>query len=78
MTLGSALGVPLDGFAPRGLAIGAEGEEESWEVERMLLTDLVSDNVDHSTLPHFRKWILIWGGMYSLLSSVLFYPEYIN
>jgi hypothetical protein len=30
LALGSSLGIPINGFDPRSVAIGAEGEEEHW------------------------------------------------
>jgi hypothetical protein len=30
LALGSSLGIPINGFDPRAVAIGAEGEEEHW------------------------------------------------
>ncbi|KAK4057056.1 hypothetical protein OIO90_001956 [Microbotryomycetes sp. JL221] len=56
LSLGSALGIAIRGFAPRTLAIGAEGESPEW-------TKLSGTDSPISTPQvHFGEYMLIWGG----------------
>jgi hypothetical protein len=70
LTLGSAFGITLDGFAPRQYARGYEGEDETWEVERLLFYDLPPS--PSNIRPSWEgKWLLIWGGQSPTLSLLL-------
>lgn len=56
LALGSALGISIRGFAPRTLAIGAEGESPEW-------TKLSgTDSPISSPQVNYGEYILIWGG----------------
>ncbi|KAM0748093.1 GroES-like protein [Meredithblackwellia eburnea MCA 4105] len=47
LAISSSLGIPVRGFAPRTLSVGAEGETDNWG-------DVVT--------PVKGDWILVWGG----------------
>lgn len=56
LAIGSALGIAVRGFAPRSLAVGAEGELPEWTKTSG------SPSPIHEPSAQFGEWILIWGG----------------
>ncbi|SCZ89231.1 BZ3500_MvSof-1268-A1-R1_Chr1-1g01045 [Microbotryum saponariae] len=56
LAIGSALGIAIRGFAPRSLAIGAEGESPEWVKTTGSPTPIQEPSAQ------FGDWILIWGG----------------
>ena len=56
LALGSALGIPIRNFAPRTLAVGAEGESPEWTKLSGTDSPVTSPQV------HYGEYLLIWGG----------------
>lgn len=57
LAIGSALGITIRGFAPRSLAVGAEGELPEW-----VKGASGSPSPIQEPSAQFGEWILIYGG----------------